>query len=76
VQLPTGNGKQTKRETNKIEKSEREKEGEDQGKKEEEGAEWRREENLRRERWNRRNAVTLMLHRASEEAEEKARRGR
>lgn len=39
-------------------------------KKEEEGAEWRREENPRRERWNRRNAVTRMLHRASEEDED------
>lgn len=40
------------------------------GKKEEEGAEWRREENPKRERWNRRNAVTRMLHRASEEDED------
>lgn len=48
------------------EKRKNERERESREKKEEEGAEWRREENPRRERWNRRNAVTRMLHRASE----------
>lgn len=83
VQLPTGNGKQTKRgkrgkgrgaRTSWKRASERKREREREIKRKKKGKEQSGDERKtpRRERWNRRNAVTRMLHRASEEDEDAA----
>lgn len=75
VQLPTGNGKQTKwgkrgkeiRE--QVGKEERERVKEKRGKERSEDV---RGKTRREKRWNRRNAMTRMLHQANEEDEDAA----